>query len=68
MLSIENLLEEMKQMFDLHPGKLSFRKAFEICVWKAENEFCDYYEKVILANRVPITEDEPFNYIIEGIS
>jgi len=25
----ENLLEEMQQMFDLRPGKLSLRKAFE---------------------------------------
>lgn len=48
----------MKQMFDSRPEKLSIRKEFEACVWRAD-EFGDYYhEKVILTNRVPIAEDE----------
>jgi len=35
-LDIENLLEEMQQMFDLRSGKLSLRKEFEARMWKTE--------------------------------
>jgi len=59
----------MQQMFDLRPGKLSLRKEFEARVWKTEEPFCDYYhEKMILANRVPIAEDELLDYLVEGIT
>ncbi|XP_018377468.1 PREDICTED: LOW QUALITY PROTEIN: uncharacterized protein K02A2.6-like [Trachymyrmex cornetzi] len=68
-LSVEDLLQEMVQMFDSRPSKLTLRKEFEARVWKTEESFCDYYhEKVILANRVPIAEDELLDYVIEGIS
>ncbi|KYN14490.1 hypothetical protein ALC57_13305 [Trachymyrmex cornetzi] len=68
-LSIEDLLQEMAQMFDSRPSKLSLRKEFEARIWKTEESFCDYYhEKVILANRVPIAEDELLDYVVEGIS
>jgi len=59
----------MQQMFDLRPGKLSLRKEFEARVWKTEEPFCDYYhEKMVLANRVPIAEDELLDYLVEGIA
>lgn len=70
-MSINELLEEMKQIFDLRPRKLSLRKEFEARVWKIEESFCDnYYEKMILANRVPIAEDEllDFDYLVDGIA
>ena len=67
-LSIGDLLEEMKRMYDLRPRKLSLRKKFETRVWKVEEPFCDYYhDKIILANRIPIAEDELLDYLIEGI-
>nr|XP_012225735.1 PREDICTED: uncharacterized protein LOC105674166 [Linepithema humile] len=69
MLSIEDLLGEMTRMFDLRPGKLSLRKEFEARAWKTAEPFCDYYhDKIILANRVPIDEDELLDYLIEGIT
>ncbi|KYN21745.1 hypothetical protein ALC57_05879 [Trachymyrmex cornetzi] len=68
-LNIEDLLEEMTRMFDSRPAKLSLRKTFEARVWKADEQFCDYYhEKIILANRVPIDEDELLDYLIEVIA
>jgi len=68
MLSIEDLMGEMTRMFDLRPGKLSLRKEFEACVWKSDEPFCDYYhDKIILAKRVLIDEDELVDYLIEGI-
>lgn len=68
-LNIEALLHEMEQMFDLRPSKLSLRKEFEARVWKRDEPFSNYYhEKLILANRIPIAEDELLDYIIEGIT
>ncbi|XP_025265893.1 uncharacterized protein LOC112638423 [Camponotus floridanus] len=68
-LGLEDLLREMESMFDLRPGKLSLRREFEARVWKGDEQFCDYYhEKVILANRIPIAEDELLDYIIEGVT
>lgn len=59
----------MKQTFDLRPRKLHLRREFEARVWKAEESFADYYhEKTILANRVPIVEDELLDYLVEGIT
>lgn len=69
LLSVEDLLREMTQMFDSRPAKLSLRREFEARAWKADEQFCDYYhEKLILANRVPIDEDELLDYLIEGIA
>jgi len=68
-LNVENLLEEMQQLFDLRPGKLLLRKEFEARTWKTGEPFCDYYhEKMILANRVPIAEDELLDYLVEGVT
>jgi len=37
-------------------------------MWKREETFHQYvHEKVILANRIPISDDEIIDYIIEGI-
>lgn len=66
-LRIEDFLREMGQMFDLRPAKLTLRRKFEARVWKGDEPFSNYYhEKVILANRVPVAEDELLDYLIEG--
>lgn len=68
-LDLEDLLREMELMFDLRPGKLSLRREFESRVWRGDEQFCDYYhEKVILAYRIPIAEDELLDYIVEGVT
>lgn len=55
LLSAEELLNEMEQMFDLRPGKLALRREFESRIWKGGESFGDYYyDKMILANRIPI--------------
>lgn len=67
-LSIEDLLTSMKQMFGLRQSKLSLRKKFEERTWQADESFASYfYDKTILANRVPITHDEIVDYVIDGI-
>jgi len=67
-MTIEELLQEMDHMFDLRPGKLALRREFESLIWKGGEPFCDYYhDKMILANRIPIAEDEIIDYLIEGM-
>ena len=66
--SVSELLKEMSTMFDHRPGKLAQRREFESRKWQSNEPFADYYhDKVILANRVPIAEDEMVDYIIDGI-
>lgn len=67
-MTIEELLQEMDQMFDLRPGKLALRREFESWTWKGGEPFCDYYhDKMILVNRIPVAEDEIIDYLIEGV-
>ncbi|RLU16824.1 hypothetical protein DMN91_010892 [Ooceraea biroi] len=56
-------------MYDHKESKLKLRRQFEQRTWKPEETFSAYYhEKVILANRVPIDEEEILEYLVEGIS
>lgn len=67
-LDIEDFLAEMRKMYDHPLSKLKLRKQFEERQWKAKETFSAYYhEKTILANRVPIDEEELLEYIVEGI-
>lgn len=67
-LNIEEFFAEMRKMYDHQQSKLKLRKQFEERKWKNEETFSAYYhEKVILANRVPVVEDELLEYIVEGI-
>lgn len=66
---MKTLLREIERMFDHHPGKLAFRREFKSRVWRSDESFYDYYyKKKILANRVPIAEDELLDYIIEEVT
>lgn len=67
-LPLETLLSEMREMYDQRPSKVELRKKFEERTWKREETFQQYvHDKVILANRVPISEEEIIDYIIDGI-
>lgn len=67
-ISVSELWEKMRQMFDHRPSKLSLRREFERRVWQAGESFNEYYHsKVILANRVPIDHSELVDYITDGI-
>jgi len=59
----------MREMYDHRPSKILLRKQFEERVWRREETFHHQYvhEKIILANRVPISEDEIIDYLIDGI-
>ena len=65
MLNIAELLKHMWALFDDHPRKLKLRRDFEARVWLRKEPFAHYYhEKLILANRVPIAEEEIIDYLI----
>lgn len=67
-LPVDDLLNEMREMYDHRPSRMLLRKQFEERIWKKEETFHQYvHEKIILANRIPISEDEIIDYIIEGI-
>lgn len=68
-LTIEEILVEMKKIFDQRQSRLRRRKQFEERRWKYSENFSEYYhEKVILANRVPVDEEEMVEYLIDGIA
>ncbi|XP_025829865.1 uncharacterized protein LOC112904327 [Agrilus planipennis] len=69
-LSSEELLKTMKEFFDHSPTKLQRKKEFENRKWQTSETFDDYYyDKTILANKVPVDdEEELIEYLIEGIS
>lgn len=67
-LTIDELLREMRDMFDHRPNHLALRREFEERTWQANENFGDYYhDKLILANKVPVNEDELVDYLIDGI-
>lgn len=54
-------------MFSRRPSKTTLRKSFEERVWKRSESFSEYvHDKIILANEVPIQEEERL-YYFEGI-
>ncbi|XP_043282371.1 uncharacterized protein [Venturia canescens] len=67
-MSLDQLLEEMRTMFDHRPNKVALRRQFENRIWKSGETFNDYHhDKIILANRVGIPQDEIVDYVIDGI-
>ncbi|XP_033217933.1 uncharacterized protein LOC117173458 isoform X2 [Belonocnema kinseyi] len=67
-MSMEDLLKDMKQMFDHRPNRLERRRLFEERKWKFNEAFCEYYhKKLILANQVPVDDEEVVDYILDGM-
>ncbi|KMQ88339.1 hypothetical protein RF55_12198 [Lasius niger] len=67
-MSADDLLLAMEAMFNHRPNKLARKKEFEGRIWKRGESFGTYmHDKIILANRVPIEEDDLVDYIVDGI-
>lgn len=67
LLTLDELLKRMHAMFGMREKKLTLRKEFESRMWQHGETFTDYCHKIILANKVPIDEDELVDYMIDGI-
>lgn len=64
----EELLDKLREMYDVRPNKFELRKQFEARIWKITESFSDYYhDKIVKANEISIADDELVDYIIEGI-
>jgi len=67
-MTVDELLTRMEAMFDRRESKLTLRKEFENRVWRHGETFVEYFhQKIILANKIPIEEDEIVDYVIDGI-
>lgn len=65
--SLDELMCEMKKIFDTRPNKLELRKQFEKRKWLPDEQFTNYYtDKVVLANKVPVNNEELVEYLIDG--
>ena len=68
-MPMDNLLAELEAVFDHRQDSMTLRRKFESRVWKSSESFSDYFhEKLMLANAVPIAEEELLDYLIDGIS
>lgn len=67
-MPIDNLLRELRGMFQRRSNKILMRRQFEQRIWKRDETFSAYlHDKVIIANRIPIDNEEIMEYVIEGI-
>lgn len=67
-MTSDELLVELRGMFYHPPNKVTLRRRFEERTWKKSESFHDYvHEKMIMANRIAVNDDEILGYIIEGI-
>ncbi|XP_043496431.1 uncharacterized protein LOC122520413 [Polistes fuscatus] len=67
-LTVDELLVELRKMFHQRISKMTLRTRFQERVWKRDESFSDYFhEKIILANRIEIDEEEMIEFVIAGI-
>ncbi|RLU19946.1 hypothetical protein DMN91_008505 [Ooceraea biroi] len=64
-MSLDDLLQEMENIFDQPLGRLDSRRKFEMRKWNKEESFSEYWhDKIILGNRISIQEDELVDYMV----
>lgn len=64
----DEILRQLKDMFDFRPNQFELRKQFEARTWRANETFCDYYhDKIIKANEISVSGSELIDYVIDGI-
>jgi len=67
-LTVDELLRRMDVMYGRRENRLTLRKEFEDRTWQHGETFAEYcHKKIILANKVPIDEEEIIDYVIDGI-
>ncbi|XP_073846285.1 uncharacterized protein [Musca autumnalis] len=66
--TVGKMFEQFCLMFGSNESKLELRKKFERRVWKTDENVADYCnEKVKLASKLKLEEDELLEYVVEGI-
>lgn len=68
LMATDQLLNALRAMFCHRVDKIAIRRRFEERTWKKDESFSEYvHDKVIMANRISLPEDEMLQYVIEGI-
>ncbi|XP_073818120.1 uncharacterized protein [Musca autumnalis] len=66
--TVGEMFEQFCLMFGSNESKLELRKKFERRVWKTDENFTDYCnDKIKLASKLKLEEDELLEYVVEGI-
>lgn len=66
-LSLAGLKERLFLMFETKEDAITLMRKFEQRKWKRTENFSNYFqEKVVLGNKLNITEKEMISYVIEG--
>ncbi|XP_036141752.1 uncharacterized protein LOC105830451 [Monomorium pharaonis] len=67
-IPVAELIDLMEKMFDYRPARIKLRRKFEKRRWRSDESFSEYYyNKVILASRLSVDDDELIDCIIDGI-
>lgn len=67
-MPIDELMRKMNDTFNFRPAKVDRRRQFERRIWRSDESFSNYYfDKIILAGRVPVDEEEIVEHLIDGI-
>ncbi|XP_054001610.1 uncharacterized protein LOC128888608 [Hylaeus anthracinus] len=67
-VSTDELLVRMESMLHHRESRLEARRKFESRRWAVNENFGEYFhDKLILANRVPVAEEEMVDTVIDGI-
>jgi len=67
-LSLNEIMDGFRKMYDHRPVRMALRKKFEAREWKPSESFADYFhDKIVLAKDVPVDEEEMVDYLIDGI-
>lgn len=67
-MTVDNLMIELTSMFDHRQDRMTSRRKFEQRTWMNSESFSDYFhDKLILANTIPVVEEELLDYLVDGI-
>lgn len=67
-MTSDELLSALLDMFYHRIDRITLRRQFEARTWRKNETFHDYvHEKVIMANRITIDDEDMVGYLIEGI-
>ncbi|XP_073822489.1 uncharacterized protein [Musca autumnalis] len=66
--TVTEMFQQFCLVFGSNESKLELRRKFERRLWKSDEQFNDYCnDKVRLASKLKLDEDELLEYVIEGI-
>jgi len=67
-MPVNELLYEMENIFDNRESQLAMKRKFEKKIWQSDESFQEYfYEKLILSNKINISQEELLEHLIDGI-